>query len=203
MTPARMLGPLRGLVLALTAAGTLAASSAQAQLPGDNSNAPIDITANGLELIDAQRVQVWSGAVEAVQGTNRLRTELLRVFHAPKPGATPVAQGGRAGQWGEPQRMVAEGAVYFITPESTAKGNVAVYDLVRDVVTMTGDVVLTRGESVLRGDKLVIDVATGRSTLDSTAQGRGTNRVRGVFYPEERAAAAPAARAPVAPAVRR
>ena len=73
MTPARMLGPLRGLVLALTAAGTLAASSAQAQLPGDNSNAPIDITANGLELIDAQRVQVWSGAVEAVQGTNRLR----------------------------------------------------------------------------------------------------------------------------------
>jgi hypothetical protein len=92
----------------------------------------------------------------------------------------------------------------------------AVYDLNRDTVTMTGDVVLTRGESVVRGDKLVINTVTGLATLDSTAQGRGSKRVRGVFYPEERAQAptppaaaarprvsattAPAAQRPAAPA---
>lgn len=186
-----------GLAVTLAAALTLAASGAQAQLT-DNSDQPIDITANALELIDAQRVEVWSGAVEAVQGTNRLRTSLLRVYHAPRAGS-----GGRKGQWGEAQRMVAEGDVYFLTVDSTAKGDNAVYDLAREIVTMTGDVVLTRGESVVRGDTLVINVATGLATLDSAAKGRGTNRVRGVFYPEERAANTAAPSRPTAAAAAR
>jgi lipopolysaccharide export system protein LptA len=141
-------------------------------------------------------VQIWTGAVEAVQGTNRLRTRLLRVYHAPKPGG-----GDRMGQWGEAVRMVAEGDVFFVTPESVAKGDLGVYDLSRDTVTMTGSVILTRGESVLRGDKLVINTVTGLATMDSVAQGRGKERVRGVFYPEDRAAApAPAPAPPPQPA---
>lgn len=193
MNVERRFSKVRAGAALLAVAATLAASAAQAQLV-DNSDQPIDITANALELIDAQRVEVWTGAVEAVQGTNRLRTALLRVYHAPKAGRQ-----GEKGQWGDAERMVAEGQVFFITPESTAKGDLAVYDLKRDIVTMTGDVVLTRGESVVRGDKLVINVATGLATLDSTAQGRGTKRVRGVFYPEQQAAAAPVAQ-PAAPA---
>lgn len=179
---------LRAAFAALTAAAVLGAGSGQAQIVGD-SNAPIDITANNLELIDAQRVQIWRGAVEAVQGQNRLRTTELRVFHAPKAGARP-STGGNAqlGDWGEAQRMVAEGDVYFVTPDTIARGTRGDYDLVRDVITITGDVILTRGENVLRGDRLVIDVASGRSTMESATPGRGNQRVRGVFYPEQRAA---------------
>lgn len=183
----------RGSVAALAVAVALAAGGTRAQIAG-NSDAPIDITANELELVDAQRTQIWRGAVEAVQGTNRLRTDELRVIHAPKPGAAP-AQGGsnQLGDWGEAQRMVAEGDVYFVTPDSVARGARGNYDLVRDVITITGDVIVTRGENVLRGDRLVIDVASGRSTMESNAQGRGNQRVRGVFYPEQRASAQPPA----------
>lgn len=186
---------IRRPVLLAALAALLAVPAAQAQSPvGGNGDQPIDITANALELVDAQRVQVWSGAVEAVQGTNRLRTDTLRVYHG-----APASGGPReVGRWGEPERMVAQGVTYFITPESVSKGDGAVYDLKRDVITVTGNVVLTRGESVVRGDTLVIDVASGRSTLDSVAQGRGTNRVRGVFYPDQTQPAAPAAR-PAAP----
>jgi lipopolysaccharide export system protein LptA len=171
---------LRGPALAALAGLALAFGPAQAQAPAV-SNAPIDITADNLDLIDAERVQIWSGAVEAVQGTNRLRSSVLRVYHAARPGGRP----GQMGQWGEAQRMEADGPVYFVTPDSIAKGDRAVYELVPDEITITGNVVLTRGENVVRGDRLVIDVKTGRSTLASNQTGRGRERVRGVFYPEE------------------
>ena len=183
---------LRGALAALLLAG--AAASAQGQALG-GGNEPIDITANELELVDAQRVQIWKGAVEAVQGTNRLRTSLLRVYHAPKPGggsAPANAGSAQLGDWGDAQRMTADGEVYFITPETVSTGSRAEYDLVRDVVTITGDVIIRRGESVLRGDRLTIDVATGRSTMQSNAQGRGAQRVRGVFYSDEPGPAATA-----------
>lgn len=165
-------------ILAAAVGLMFALGTARAQAPAV-SDAPIDITADNLDLIDAERVQVWSGAVEAVQGTNRLRSSVLRVYHAPRVGA----QSGRMGQWGEAQRMVAEGPVYFVTPDSIAKGDSAVYELTPDQITLTGNVVVTRGENVVRGDRLTIDVKSGRSTLASNQTGRGKERVRGVFYP--------------------
>jgi lipopolysaccharide export system protein LptA len=193
MTVARALKGVAAAVLL-----TLAGQAAHAQALGGGDE-PIDITANELELVDAQRVQIWRGAVEAVQGPNRLRTSLLQVYHAPKAGApAQPAPGGaaRMGDWGEAQRMVAEGEVYFVTPETVSTGRRADYDLLKDVITITGDVIVRRGESVLRGDRLVIDVATGRSSMQANAQGRGSPRVRGVFYPEDRAAQPAAAPRP-------
>lgn len=172
---------LRGSALAAVAGLALATGGAQAQIAGGSSNEPIDITANQWDGIDAERLQIWQGDVEAVQGVNRLRAEELRVYHAAKPGGS----GNQLGNWGDPQRMVARGTVYFVTPDSIAKGDAGDYNLLSDVITLTGNVVLTRGESVARGDKLTIDVKSGRSTLDSVAKGRGANRVRGVFYPEQ------------------
>lgn len=188
--------PFRAALAAFAAAAALGVGASQAQVVGD-SNAPIDITANNLELIDAQRVQIWRGAVEAVQGQNRLRTTELRVFHAPKAGGQP-SSGGNAqlGDWGEARRMLAQGDVYFVTPDTVARGTTGDYDLVRDVITISGNVILTRGENVLRGDRLVIDVASGRSTMESNTPGRGNQRVRGVFYPEQRAAQPAAAPRP-------
>lgn len=184
--------PLRRLLAAAVAAAMTASAGggSQAQVVAADNNAPVDITANDLDLIDAERVQIWRGAVEAVQGTNRLRTNVLRVYHEPKPAGSDL------GDWGEAQRMVAEGDVYFITPDSVARGARGNYDLIRDVVTVTGDVIVTRGGNVLRGDRLTIDVATGRSTMESDTPGRGNQRVRGVFYPESGSAPAGAPPAP-------
>ena len=51
---------------------------------------------------------------------------------------------------------------------------------------MTGDVIVAQGDSVVKGDKLIIEVKTGHATMVSAAQGRGAqNRVRGVFYPDQ------------------
>ncbi len=48
---------------------------------------------------------------------------------------------------------------------------------------MTGDVVAAQGQNVLRGRRLVINVATGQARMETGAQAASGGRVRGVFYP--------------------
>ncbi len=169
---------------ALALAGlALAAGDARAQLA--SGKGPIDVTADQLEMIDAQHLAIWRGNVEALQNGNRLVSDVLNVFFSGKSaaGPTPAAAGGVGADWGDVERLVAEGHVFYVSQDQTARGEHAVYEAAPDMITMTGDVVLVQGKNVTKGDKLVIDVKTNHAVLTSTAQGRNhPQRVRGVFY---------------------
>lgn len=160
--------------------------NAHAQLaPG---NGPIDMSADELELIDANHTAIWRGSVDALQGTNRMRADEVRLFFSGRGGATGAA--GSAGapgkNWGDVQRMEAEGNVFFVSPQQRARGDHAIYSLDTGDLVMTGDVIVAQGESVVKGDKLIIEVKSGHATMVSAAKGRGAkNRVRGVFYPNQ------------------
>ena len=180
-----MIRPRQRVLQALAKAGLLAmafaalAEPVQAQI--SMSGGPIDMSGDHLELIDAQHVAVWSGKVEALQGADRMRAENVKLYFAGSGNATAAA-GGKS--WGDVQRIEASGTVYFVTPQQTARGDTAVYNVAGDTVTMTGNVVVSQGQSVLRGDRLVIEVKSGHATISSQATGRNsTGRVRGVFYP--------------------
>jgi len=194
---------LAGLALA---GFVLAAADARAQLA--SGKGPIDVTADQLEMIDAQHLAIWRGNVQALQDGNRLVSDVLNVYFSGKSGAKPAppaapapsTAGGVGADWGDVQRLVAEGHVFYVSSNQTARGEHAVYEAAPDIITMTGDVVLVQGKNVTKGDKLVIDVKTNHAVLSSTAQGRNRpERVRGVFY-SATAPAGPASVAPAAPA---
>ncbi|HEX8233710.1 MAG TPA: LptA/OstA family protein [Caulobacteraceae bacterium] len=181
---------MRRLAALGVAAGLLAAGPALAQLSG--SGGPIDITANELELIDAQHLAIWRGDVEALQGGNRMRAEQINIQFAGSGGASAGAPGRN---WGPVTRIEATGTVYFVTPQQTARGDRGLYEMTSNTVTLTGNVIVAQGQSVVRGDRLVVDIKSGRATMASGARGRNaTGRVRGVFYPNE--AQTPGLRAP-------
>jgi lipopolysaccharide export system protein LptA len=171
----------------LCAAGLALTGPATAQLA--QGNAPIDVNANELEVIDAQHLAIWRGDVDAVQGQNRLRADVLNLYYTAKPGsegAPASAKGGGPSSWGKVDHMVADGHVFFVSPQQNARGDHAVYDFAPDTVTLTGDVIVVQGQSVIRGHKLVIDVRTGHATMDSAGDARSTGgRVRGIFYPNQ------------------
>jgi lipopolysaccharide export system protein LptA len=168
----------------------LLAPAAQAQIAtGPNNNGPIDVTADKLEMVDAQHLAIWRGNVEAVQNGSRLVADTLNVYFtgksaAPAKAAAKPAGGAGVGQdWGAVQRLVAEGHVFFVSQDQTARGEHAIYELEPDTITMTGDVVVVQGDNVVKGDKLVIQVKTGHADIISNATGRSKpERVRGVFY---------------------
>lgn len=149
---------------------------------------PIDISADQLEVVDAEHRAVWRGNVEALQNMNRLRTPVLNVFFQGKAAGAPApaAGAGPGASWGQIERMEADGPVYYVTPQQNARGDHATYEAATNTITMTGNVVLVQDKNVVQGEKLVIDTKTNHSTLVSTPQARGgPQRVRGVFYPNQ------------------
>lgn len=192
---------LAGLALAWFALGV---GEARAQLA--SGKGPIDVTADQLEMIDAQHLAIWRGNVEAVQNGNRLVSDVLNVYFTGKPApgtpstttaAAPNAPGSAGADWGDVERLVADGHVFYVSADQTARGEHAVYEAEPDIITMTGDVVLVQGKNVTKGDKLVIDVKTNHAVLTSTAQGRNRpERVRGVFYNANTASSSTAAATP-------
>jgi len=81
------------------------------------------------------------------------------------------------------QRLDASGGVIVKSPSETARGDFAVYDLGRKLITLVGKVQLNRGESQILGSRLMIDLNSGRAVIDGgpagVAQSRG--RVKGHF----------------------
>ncbi len=181
----RWMGYIIGAIVLSGAATALAAQAI-------SSSAPVDITANEAEVQQENKLTIWRGEVEALQGSNRLRTPELTVYYNGSSSPAPAA--GTGSGMGSIQKMEAKGPVYFVTPTQSAKGDHGTYIAADDTLTLTGNVILMQDKNVVRGERLVIQQKTGQSTLYASSQGRGTSgRVRGVFYPNQNQAAAPAA----------
>ena len=184
------------LGLALAAAGFGApVPGAWAQI-SPQSNGPMDISADNGTFVGAACESTWSGSAEVLQGTSRLRANLIRAYFKKKPGAAGAnSGGGKAGgpigglpggpesACGATERIEAEGEVFYVTPDQVARGDRAVYTADNDQIVMTGNVIVVQGKNVVHGDRLTIQVSTRQAQMESDAKGRGaTNRVRGVFY---------------------
>ena len=167
---------LKSLVLA-TGLMTALTFSASAQLSGQRG--PIQIEADQLDFIDSEARAVYIGKVDAIQGDARIRAERLTIYFEQRSedGSSATALGGNVG---DVQRLVAEGEVYYLTPSERARVDRGVYDYEADTITLTGNVTVTRGENVIAGDQLVVDLANGRSTVTSEGRTQGT-RVRTVI----------------------
>jgi lipopolysaccharide export system protein LptA len=165
---------------------TAFAAGAQESLGKHDSTKPIEISADSLEVQREQGIAIFSGKVDAVQGTMRLRADRLTVHYRPNG---KKGQDGAMAQ-GAISRMDADGNVFLSSPSETAQGKKGVYDVDRRVVTLTGSVLLTRGENVVRGDRLVMNLDTGVSRVESarvpTPGGKPKQRVKGIFVPQKK-----------------
>jgi lipopolysaccharide export system protein LptA len=72
--------------------------------------------------------------------------------------------------------LEARGNVVVTQKDQVVTGETAVFDTKTNLVTMLGGVVLTQGKNVLRGDRLVVDMTTGTSRVESDS-----GRVQGLF----------------------
>lgn len=145
-----------------------------------NADLPIEINADSLEVQQDKQLAVFRGNVDAKQGEIRLRAQELKVWY--RSGGDKAAAAADIG--GSIVRIDAVGQVFINSPQETARGDLGVYDVASREITLTGDVVLTRGENVIRGEKLVMDMDTGLSRMHGGAGGR----VRGLFTPPKQGA---------------
>ena len=152
-----------------------------------NRDQPVHIEAATLEVRDKQKEATFSGDVRVTQGDTGMRCKSLVVFYEGGPGATAAKSNtltaAKPGPGGDQRikRLEARGGVVVTQKEQTASGDLGIFDMKTNTVTLTGNVTMTQGKNVLRGDRLVVDLTSGVSRVESGKNGSG--RVQGLFLP--------------------
>src|SRR2546430_6642078 len=184
------------LALATIAAGEAGAQSAMSGVPNamqgfsQNRDQPIKIEAASLEMRDKKKEATFSGNVKVVQGDTTMTSKTLVVFYdstsAPAPAPSPAAKATKSapiqsttpgpGGSASIRRLEAKGSVVVTQRDQVVTGETAVFDTRSNLITMLGGIVLTQGKNVLRGDRLMVDMTTGVSKVES-----GSGRVQGLF----------------------
>ena len=175
-----------GIILAssLGLAGAVAtAALAQQQQPvsalkGHNSDAPVDVTAERIEVQDRADRAIFVGNVHVTQSDLTLETQRLTVAYSGGPGGGGV----------QIRRLDAAGGVVVRSPSETAKGDIGIYDLDRKLITLLGNVQLVRQQNLVSGARLVIDLESGRAVIDGGPPGvnQSGGRVTGHFTVPQR-----------------
>jgi len=140
-----------------------------------NRDQPVKIQAASLEVREKDKMATFSGDVQVHQGDTEMRCKSLNVFYDEEPGgrAMKAAEPGPAGQR-QIRRIEAKGGVTVVQKDQNATGDTATFNMRENTVTLVGNVVVARGQDVLRGQRLVVDLTSGVSKMDQ-------GRVEGLF----------------------
>jgi lipopolysaccharide export system protein LptA len=147
-----------------------------------SSDQPIDIEADNLEVDDAVNTAIFRGNVKVTQGEMILVTAVLTVTY------TEGEDGGNQ----EISRMEASGSVVVNSAGNSVTGDWASFEMATRIIVFGGNVVVSQGENVLRGDRLLVNLNTNTTQLESYSR---DVRVQGSFVPkqaDEGAASGPA-----------
>lgn len=117
---------------------------------------PVEVSADKLEVDQADGTAMFSGNVVIGQGDMRLSASQVKVEYAAGEGETT----GRISQ------MWASGGVVLVNGAEAAEARDAVYSIDSGTVVMTGDVILTQGQNALSSQRMVINLNDGTAIMD-------------------------------------
>ncbi|MDS9466647.1 lipopolysaccharide transport periplasmic protein LptA [Paracoccus sp. MBLB3053] len=142
------------------------ASIASAQTTGfgnaQDVKAPVEVTADSLQVDQQTGLAVFSGNVLIGQGGMRLSADRVTVTYSSDSRDRISA-------------LKAEGNVTLASGSDAAEAKTADYDVESGNVVLRGDVLLTQGQNVLAGETVTVNLATGSASA--------AGRVRSVLQP--------------------
>jgi lipopolysaccharide export system protein LptA len=143
-----------------------------------NKDKPVQIEAASLEVRDKDKVATFAGNVIVTQGDTTMRCKSLLVYYdtdSKSSGGMKAAQPGPGGS-SSIKKLEALGGVHVTQKDQTATGDKGLFDMKTNSITLSGNVLITQGQNVLRGERLVVDMGTGAARVEG-------GRVSGVFVP--------------------
>ncbi|TWC00965.1 lipopolysaccharide export system protein LptA [Bradyrhizobium macuxiense] len=177
-----------------------------------NRDQPVKIEAAVLEMRDKKKEATFSGNVKVTQGDTTMTSKVLVVFYEDKSTQPPATAPSSTAAKGPPpqsatpgpagassiNRLEAKGDVVVTQKDQVVTGTTAIFDTKTNLITMLGgsgsQVVLTQCQNVVRGDRLLVDMTTGVSRVESD-----TGRVQAMVVQGQDCGGAPAASSPVSP----
>ena len=131
-------------------------------IKGDNK-LPVEVNADNLTVNQTDGSAVFSGNVIVIQGDLRLTAGEITVIYAKEGKGI--------------EKLIATTDVLLVNTTDAAEADEAVYTIEAGEVVLTGNVLLTQGQTTISGEKLTIDLTAGT--------GRMEGRVTTTFTPSE------------------
>lgn len=157
---------IRKLAASAFVLGLMAASSHAAE----KISTPVEVEANEMEIIDADKQAIFRGKVNAVRGSQNIKSDVMTVFYADvkQPDGSSKSQASK---------LDATGNVIITTSKQVITGEWAKMDILANTLQVGGRVKLTEGKTTLQGEKLTVDLSTERTFMTG-------GRVKGSFVPK-------------------
>jgi lipopolysaccharide export system protein LptA len=128
-----------------------------------DTSQPVEVSADALSVDQNNNSAVFNGNVVIGQGEMRLGAERVMVVYNDDRSRI--------------RRLEASGGVTLVSGEDAAEAARADYDIDSGVVEMSGDVLLTQGDTVLTSDEMTVNLKTGAAQMQG--------RVKTVLQPRE------------------
>lgn len=135
--------------------------------------APLDVEADQLDVNDAAHTAVFRGDVKAAQGDFVIKAAELHASYTGSAGLADVTKpaepaNGQAKTGTEITKIQAKTKVIVTGSDGqTVTGDWADFDAKSNMATVGGNVTLTQNQNTVQGTRLVIDMTTGESTIDT------------------------------------
>jgi lipopolysaccharide export system protein LptA len=134
------------------------------------SSGAVDIEASEMEILETDKRAIFRGDVVAKRPTDTIRCAEMVVYYVD----VKQADGSTSN---EVDKLDCKSAVTITTTTQTITGDLAVFQLRRDLLDVTGDVKVVQGKTVIRGPHLTVDLKTKRTKMTG-------GRVKGKFVPK-------------------
>ena len=131
---------------------------------------PVNIEADQMEILDAEKKAIFRGNVDATRGDVNLKASELTVTYAEVKQADGTAKT-------DATNLDARGAVTIKTRRETITGDWAKFDPQSNKLVVGGNVKLVQGSTVLTGKELHADLDTNKVEMSG-------GRVKGSFLPK-------------------
>lgn len=112
---------------------------------------PVEVTADGLAVNQADGTAIFTGDVLIGQGEMRLSAQRVLVVYNQEEGGI--------------RQLVASGGVTLVSGPDAAEADDAEYTIDTGVIVMTGNVLLTQGQNALTSQNMTINLITGTANM--------------------------------------
>ena len=129
----------------------------------------VEIESNEMEILEANKTAIFRGDVVATRPKDTIRCEEMLVTYKDvqqQDGSTTT----------EVEKIDCTGAVKIKTETQDITGSKALFLLLKDELTVTGNVTVVQDKTVLKGPQLFVDLKTRRTRMAG-------GRVKGRFTP--------------------
>jgi lipopolysaccharide export system protein LptA len=134
----------------------------------------VSVEADQMEIIDAEHRTIFKGNVIAVRPTDQIKSDEMVVTNKDVKQSDGTMQSVT-------DLLDAKGNVVITTKTQTITGNAAKFFVLLDKLEVTGNVLVKEGKSVIKGEKLNVDLKTNRLLMSGGLSG---GRVKGSFVPK-------------------